>query len=62
MMSQILPAVDAANNAPCRRIPDAVVEAVIEALRGIQFGQIVVNVQDGRVVQIDRIERRRLRP
>jgi hypothetical protein len=27
----------------------------------MQFGQVTVNVQDGHVVQIDRMERRRLR-
>ncbi|MDZ4685230.1 MAG: DUF2292 domain-containing protein [Planctomycetaceae bacterium] len=32
------------------------------ALRGLSFGQIVLVVHDGAIVQIDRIERRRLRP
>jgi hypothetical protein len=30
-----------------------------EALRGLQFGQVCVTVQDGVVVQIERTERRR---
>jgi hypothetical protein len=30
-----------------------------EALRGLQFGQVTVIVQDGVVVQVDRTERRR---
>jgi hypothetical protein len=36
-------------------------EAVRQALRGLRYGQIVVIVQDGVVVQVDRTERRRLR-
>ena len=36
-------------------------EAIRHALRGLRFGQIVVVVQDGVVVQVDRTERRRLR-
>ena len=31
-----------------------------DALRGLQFGQITVIVQDGVVVQVERTERRRL--
>jgi hypothetical protein len=30
-----------------------------EALRGLQFGQVTVVVQDGVVVQVERTERRR---
>jgi hypothetical protein len=36
-------------------------EAIRQALRGLRYGQIVVIVQDGVVVQVDRTERRRLR-
>lgn len=36
-------------------------EAIRQALRGLRFGQIVLVVQDGVVVQVDRTERRRLR-
>jgi hypothetical protein len=31
------------------------------ALRGLQFGQVTVIVQDGVVVQVERLERRRFR-
>jgi len=31
-----------------------------EALRGVQFGTITLVVQDGRVIQVDRTEKRRL--
>jgi hypothetical protein len=33
---------------------------IAEALRGLRFGQVTVTVQDGVVVQIDRLERTRL--
>lgn len=39
----------------------AALEEIARALRGLQFGQIAVIVQDGVVVQIDRTERHRLR-
>lgn len=35
-------------------------EMIEQALRGLQFGQVTVVVQDGRVIQVDRLERRRL--
>jgi hypothetical protein len=31
-----------------------------DALRGLQFGQVTVTVQDGVVVQVERTERRRV--
>jgi hypothetical protein len=34
---------------------------VREALRGLRFGTVTIIVQDGVVVQIDRLEKRRLR-
>ena len=43
------------------KVPDSVVEAILDALRGVKFGQVTVTVQDGYVVQIERLERRRLR-
>jgi hypothetical protein len=36
-------------------------EAIRRALNGLRYGQVVVIVQDGVVVQVDRTERRRLR-
>ena len=44
------------------KIPDSVVDAIVEALSGVQYGQVTVTVQDGLVVQIDRMERKRLKP
>jgi hypothetical protein len=39
---------------------DAVLSALTEALRGIRYGTVTIIIQDGRIVQIDRTERRRL--
>lgn len=53
------------NRLPSRtnsKIPDSVVDAIVEALSGVQYGQVTVTVQDGLVVQIDRMERKRLKP
>ena len=35
-------------------------EAIRRAIRGLRFGQVVVIVQDGVVVQVDRTERNRI--
>lgn len=43
-------------------LSEPVLEALVEALSGVRFGTVTVIVQDGRVVQIDRTERRRLKP
>ena len=40
--------------------PEATIESIVDALRGLRFGSVVVTVQDGVVVQIDRTEKRRL--
>ncbi|MCY2967403.1 MAG: YezD family protein [Planctomycetota bacterium] len=36
------------------------VSAIVEALEGLKFGQLMVVVHDGAVVQIDKTEPRRL--
>jgi hypothetical protein len=36
-------------------------EIIRRALRGLRYGQVVVIVQDGVVIQVDRTEKRRLR-
>ena len=43
-------------------IEPSVMAAIRRALHGLRFGQVVVVVQDGVVVQVDRTERTRLRP
>jgi len=42
-------------------IDPSVMAAIRRALHGLRFGQVVVIVQDGVVVQVDRTERSRLR-
>ena len=37
------------------------IEHIRQALAGLQFGQVSVIVQDGVVVQVERIERKRFR-
>lgn len=47
-----------------RRSPAEIDEAlghVREALRGLEYGEISIIVQDGVVIQIERTERKRLR-
>lgn len=39
---------------------ESVVAEIASALHGLQFGHITVVVQDGVVVQIDRVEKRRI--
>lgn len=36
-------------------------QRIIEALRGLRYGQVSIIVQDGVVIQIERTERTRLR-
>lgn len=36
------------------------IKAILDALRGLRFGSIEIFVQDARIVQIDRREKRRL--
>lgn len=40
---------------------DQAIEHIRQALVGLQFGQVSVIVQDGVVVQVERIERKRFR-
>ncbi len=43
-------------------LADPVLTALSEALRGIRYGTVTVVIQDGRVIQIERMERKRLKP
>lgn len=36
------------------------IQAILDALRGLRFGSVEIIVQDSRIVQIDRREKRRL--
>ena len=46
---------------PPAAIPAGDWEQVRQSLRGIRFGEVRVVIQDGVVVQIERLEKRRLR-
>jgi hypothetical protein len=48
-----------ASGAPDERRTRWALTHIEEALRGLQFGQVCVIVQDGVVVQVERTERRR---
>jgi len=56
-MENTLSQVDAV---PCPAPLREPLTAIVEALSGLRFGQLLVVVHDGAVVQIDRTERRRL--
>jgi len=43
-------------------ISDAALQAILQALQGLRYGQVTVIVQDGRVMQVDRTDRYRLPP
>jgi hypothetical protein len=38
----------------------APVQAILDALRGLRFGSVTVIVQDGVIVQVERVEKKRL--
>ena len=40
---------------------DAELERIREAIRGIQFGEVRIVIQDGLIVQIERLEKQRFR-
>jgi hypothetical protein len=40
---------------------DAALEAIADALQALRYGQVTITVQDGRVVQIERLDRRRMK-
>jgi len=37
------------------------VKAILDAVRATRFGEVTVIIQDGYVVQVNRLEKRRLR-
>ncbi len=41
-------------------LPSEIQALLTEALRGMKYGQVILIVQDGRVVQIDKTEKVRL--
>jgi hypothetical protein len=53
-------AADGSLDADLRQMGDEL-RQIGEALRGLRYGAVTVIVQDGVVIQIDRMEKRRLR-
>lgn len=45
--------------AQVHEIPENVADNIRQALRGLQFGEIIISVRDGNVIQIDRVARKR---
>ena len=41
-------------------LPSTILTAITQSLSGLRYGQVTIIVQDGRVMQIDRTDRRRL--
>lgn len=41
---------------------DTVIQEIFGALQGLQFGEVTITVRDGRIVQIERIARKRQFP
>ena len=40
-------------------VQSSVLAEIEQALKGLQFGEITITVRDGRVIQIDRVSRKR---
>ena len=38
---------------------DVVIKEIFQALQGLQFGEVTITVREGRIVQIERIARKR---
>jgi hypothetical protein len=44
-----------------RSIPDEALQAIVEAIQGLDFGSIEITVHDGRISQIERREKFRFK-
>ena len=53
---------DAARLLEANRLLEESLASVREALSGLRFGSVTLTIHDGRVVQIDITEKKRLRP
>jgi hypothetical protein len=63
-MSSLPPKKDAENSEPDRLTPTGVaidLEPIRTAIKGIRFGEVRIVIQDGVVIQIDRMEKQRIR-
>ncbi len=45
---------------PAEDASTAAVQTILDALRGLRFGSITVSVQDGVIVQVERVEKKRV--
>jgi hypothetical protein len=41
------------------KIDDVLLERILERLNGLEYGSVLITVHDGKIVQIDRTERKR---
>lgn len=48
-------------NSRVNKIDQDAIDAIVSAAGKIDFGQIVIKIQDGKIVQIDSLERKRIR-
>lgn len=55
----VQPVHSVASKSPADTISETVEDNIRDALRGLQFGEIVITVRNGNVTQIDRIARKR---
>jgi len=58
---QISPAIqrELTERGPVQEIPENVIDNIIQALQGLQFGEITITVRNGSITQIDRVARKR---
>jgi hypothetical protein len=61
MAEKVLPTANGAREALPIPAGELDLERVRSAVRGIRFGEVRVIIQDGQIVQIDRLEKQRLR-
>ena len=41
------------------KVDDVLLERILERLNGLEYGSVLITVHDGKIVQIDRTERKR---
>ena len=47
-------------NVRTKKLELETIDAIVSAAEKIDFGQIVIKIQDGKIVQIDSLERKRI--
>ncbi|MFX4262177.1 YezD family protein [Pelotomaculum propionicicum] len=51
---------DIVRNNQTKKDPDQVLDKITKALEGLKYGEVVIKVQGGKVVFVDRYERERI--